>query len=146
MTRPTEAEVKPIAELLEIFAEYGQACGEYESARERLERDRAAADCREIKARFTAALESQAKRIAELEASLLRVRATLDDPAKFNTIDLRNELQPFLNEWLAKANRASQRHGFAESYRHDSNDRQLLDYILIAVFGRVTAALEGTQQ
>jgi len=42
-------------ELEELFSEYGQARGEYESARERLERDTSAADCRKIKTRFLAA-------------------------------------------------------------------------------------------
>ena len=35
--------------------------------------------------------------------------------------------------WLAKANRESQKHGFAESFRYDSNDRCLLDHILIVL-------------
>jgi hypothetical protein len=72
--------------------------------------------------------------------------AVLDDPRTFNTIDFRNELQPFLNEWLAKANAHSKSKGFAESYRYDSNDRWLLDHILIALLPRISAALEAAHQ
>lgn len=93
--------------------------------------------------RLLATIDTDRERIAALERGKARLLAVLDDPCKVNTIDLRNELQPFLNEWLRKANKESLARGFAESYRYDSNDRWLLDHILIVAFSKIKAAAQA---
>jgi hypothetical protein len=88
----------------------------------------------------------RAMRTLEQQASALKaVEQLIDEPKALNTIDVRNDLQPFLNEWLQKANRESKLHGFAESYRYDSNDRWLLDHILIVVLAKIRTAIRDAK-